>query len=139
MGLAYAYANTILYVLCTYMYTHSHIHVHLLLPLQVVFATIDFVSDNLGPQFVESPPVALSTLYEDMSNITPLVFVLSSGSDPMSSFLRFAKEKGYTERYVHTCMSMQHCRLMAVHTYITAYLKVTIVHFNDFMGIIFCL
>ncbi|CAI8029533.1 Dynein heavy chain 6, axonemal [Geodia barretti] len=65
---------------------------------KVVFATVDFVSSNLGPQFVESPPVALATLYEDMSNTTPLVFVLSSGSDPMSSFLRFAKEMGYSER-----------------------------------------
>ncbi len=60
----------------------------------------DFVSDNLGPQFVESPPVKLSTLYEDTSNITPLVFVLSSGSDPMSAFLRFAKEMNYMERYI---------------------------------------
>lgn len=60
---------------------------------------IDFVSQNLGPQFVESPPVKLSSLHEDTSNITPLVFVLSPGSDPMSSFLRFAKEMGYMERY----------------------------------------
>ena len=67
-------------------------------PLQVVFSTFDFVSHNLGPQFVESPPVALATLYEDMANTIPLVFVLSSGSDPMSSFLRFAKEMGYAER-----------------------------------------
>ena len=59
---------------------------------------IDFVAQNLGPKFVESPPVQLSSLYEDTSSITPLVFVLSSGSDPMSSFLRFAKEMGYMER-----------------------------------------
>ena len=70
-----------------------------LFSLQVVFSTIDFVSKNLGPQFVESPPVALATLYADMSNTIPLVFVLSPGSDPMSSFLRFAKEMGYAERY----------------------------------------
>ena len=74
-------------------------------PFQVVFSTIDFVSGNLGPQFVESPPVALSTLYEDMANTVPLVFVLSPGSDPMSSFLRFAKEMGYSERSVQmTCI-----------------------------------
>ena len=42
---------------------------------------------------MESPPIQLSTLYEDTSSTIPLVFVLSSGSDPMSSFLRFAKEK----------------------------------------------
>ena len=46
------------------------------------------------------------TLYEDMSNITPLVFILSTGSDPMSSFLRFAKEMGYLERY---CVHVIQC------------------------------
>ena len=50
---------------------------------------------------MESPPIQLSTLYEDTSSTIPLVFVLSSGSDPMSSFLRFAKEKNYMERYVN--------------------------------------
>lgn len=64
----------------------------------MVFAVTDFVSNNLGPQFVESPPIDLSILFDDMSNITPLVFVLSTGSDPMSNFLRFAKERSYTDR-----------------------------------------
>ena len=66
----------------------------------MVFAILDFVSNNLGPQYVESPPVKLTTLYEDTSSTTPLVFVLSPGSDPMSGFLRFAKEMNYMERYV---------------------------------------
>jgi dynein heavy chain len=65
---------------------------------KVIFAAVDFVKSNLGQQFVESPPVDLHTLYEDMSSTTPLVFVLSTGSDPMSAFLRFAKEMGYSER-----------------------------------------
>lgn len=63
-----------------------------------MFAVFDFVSENLGAQFVESPPVKLSSLYEDTSSTIPLVFILSAGSDPMSSFLRFAKEMGYMER-----------------------------------------
>lgn len=33
-----------------------------------------------------------------MSNITPLVFVLSTGSDPVSAFLRFAAETGNKDR-----------------------------------------
>lgn len=68
------------------------------LPFQVVFAVVDFVTENLGREFVESPPVQLSTLYRDMSNTTPLVFILSTGSDPMSSFLRFAREMEYSDR-----------------------------------------
>ena len=66
--------------------------------LQVVSAVTDFVSENLGKVFMESPSIDLVTLYANMSNITPLVFILSQGSDPMSSFLRFAKERGYMER-----------------------------------------
>uniref|UniRef100_F7FUV5 Dynein axonemal heavy chain 6 n=1 Tax=Ornithorhynchus anatinus TaxID=9258 RepID=F7FUV5_ORNAN len=59
---------------------------------KVVFALTDFVIENLGKQFVENPPVDLGTLYQDMSSSTPLVFILSTGSDPMGAFLRFAKE-----------------------------------------------
>ena len=64
----------------------------------MVFAAVDFVAENLGQQFVESPAVTLATLYNDMSKATPLVFILSTGSDPMSSFLRFAKEMNYSDR-----------------------------------------
>ena len=66
--------------------------------LQVVFAVTDFVEENLGKTFVESPPVDLPLLYKDMTSSTPLVFVLSTGSDPMGAFQRFAKERGYLER-----------------------------------------
>ncbi|KAK6976982.1 Dynein heavy chain 6 axonemal, partial [Biomphalaria glabrata] len=61
------------------------------------FAVTEFVSECLGKQFVESPPVTLPELYENMSKTTPLVFVLSPGSDPMTSFLRFAKDMGVHE------------------------------------------
>uniref|UniRef100_A0A8D2JQJ9 Dynein axonemal heavy chain 6 n=1 Tax=Sciurus vulgaris TaxID=55149 RepID=A0A8D2JQJ9_SCIVU len=65
---------------------------------KVVFALTDFVIENLGKQFVEAPPVDLATLYQDMSYNTPLVFILSTGSDPMGAFQRFARESGYSER-----------------------------------------
>ena len=63
-----------------------------------MFAVTEFVKRNLGQMFVEPPPTDLHTLYADMNNVTPLVFVLSTGSDPMSAFLRFAREKAYTDR-----------------------------------------
>ena len=64
----------------------------------MIFAVVDFVSHNLGPEFVESPPIQLPTLYKDTLNSIPLIFILSPGTDPMSSFLRFAKEMDYIER-----------------------------------------
>ncbi|XP_007947093.1 dynein axonemal heavy chain 6 [Orycteropus afer afer] len=65
---------------------------------KVVFALTDFVIQNLGKRFIETPPVDLATLYQDMSYNTPLIFVLSTGSDPMGAFQRFARESGYSER-----------------------------------------
>ncbi|XP_055488365.1 LOW QUALITY PROTEIN: dynein axonemal heavy chain 6-like [Leucoraja erinacea] len=65
---------------------------------KVVFAITDFVIESLGQEFVENPPVDLATLYQDMSNSTPLIFILSTGSDPMGAFLRFAKERDYADR-----------------------------------------
>uniref|UniRef100_I3MYF0 Dynein axonemal heavy chain 6 n=1 Tax=Ictidomys tridecemlineatus TaxID=43179 RepID=I3MYF0_ICTTR len=65
---------------------------------KVVFALTEFVIENLGKQFIEPPPVDLPTLYQDMSYNTPLVFILSTGSDPMGAFQRFARDSGYSER-----------------------------------------
>ncbi|CAL8330997.1 unnamed protein product [Merluccius merluccius] len=65
---------------------------------KVVFAVTQFVIVSLGKQFVENPPVDLATLYNDMTPSTPLVFILSTGSDPMGAFQRFAKERGYLDR-----------------------------------------
>ncbi|XP_047601385.1 dynein axonemal heavy chain 6 isoform X2 [Lutra lutra] len=65
---------------------------------KVVFALTDFVIENLGKRFIETPPVDLPTLYQDMSYNTPLVFILSTGSDPMGAFQRFARDSGYSER-----------------------------------------
>uniref|UniRef100_A0A8C5DEH4 Dynein heavy chain n=1 Tax=Gouania willdenowi TaxID=441366 RepID=A0A8C5DEH4_GOUWI len=66
--------------------------------VDVVFAATEFVIVNLGKQFVENPPVDLANLYNDMSPSTPLVFILSTGSDPMGALQRFAKERGCLDR-----------------------------------------
>ncbi|XP_047189968.1 dynein axonemal heavy chain 6 isoform X2 [Scophthalmus maximus] len=65
---------------------------------KVVFAATEFVIVSLGKQFVENPPVDLANLYNDMSPSTPLLFILSTGSDPMGAFQRFAKERGCLDR-----------------------------------------
>ena len=87
--------------LSTYSLCSSHSLLTLFSPPvypQVVFAVTEFVRTNLGQMFVEPPLTDLPTLYQNMTNVTPLVFVLSTGSDPMGAFMRFAKEKGFTEK-----------------------------------------
>ena len=53
---------------------------------------------NLGKKYVEPPPFDLSACYADSTPITPLIFVLSPGSDPTAALLQFAGERGMAGR-----------------------------------------
>ncbi|XP_011495537.1 PREDICTED: dynein heavy chain 6, axonemal [Ceratosolen solmsi marchali] len=66
---------------------------------KLIFGITAYVKKNLGQKFVESPIISLQDLYTDTSKITPLVFVLSTGSDPFSGFLKFARDMEFTEKY----------------------------------------
>lgn len=54
----------------------------------------EFVRKEAGPFYIESPPFDLVGSLEDSSNITPIIFVLSSGADPIAYLTALAKEKG---------------------------------------------
>jgi hypothetical protein len=54
-------------------------------------AIYNFVKGSMGQKFVESPPLDLEVCYGDSSATSPLIFVLSPGSDPMSMLLKFAE------------------------------------------------
>jgi dynein heavy chain, axonemal len=61
---------------------------------QVMPAVADFVEAQLGRHFVEMPPFNLAACYADSGPTTPLVFVLSAGSDPTAVLLQFAGADG---------------------------------------------
>jgi dynein heavy chain, axonemal len=56
-------------------------------PDRVVHSARKFVAKNLGPTFVEPPPMDLTQIYADSTPTSPVIFVLSTGVDP-SSMLR---------------------------------------------------
>ncbi|XP_030378328.1 dynein heavy chain 6, axonemal [Scaptodrosophila lebanonensis] len=59
-----------------------------------------YLRETVGKYFTEASSGAqLTTVFPDTSAVTPLVFVLSTGSDPMSSFQKFAKELKYSDKY----------------------------------------
>ncbi|CAK9103626.1 Dynein axonemal heavy chain 7 (Axonemal beta dynein heavy chain 7) (Ciliary dynein heavy chain 7) (Dynein heavy chain-like protein 2) (hDHC2) [Durusdinium trenchii] len=65
-------------------------------PDRVVPAISDFVTDIMGARFVEPPPFDLDACWRDSKPWTPLVFVLSPGSDPMSALSKLGEQKGMT-------------------------------------------
>ncbi|KAL6751111.1 dynein heavy chain 5 [Haematococcus lacustris] len=72
----------------------------MLRPDKVVPAIQMFVAATLGTKFTEPPPFDLAGSYKESSNVTPLLFVLSTGSDPTAALLTFAQSTGYSSKIV---------------------------------------
>lgn len=51
---------------------------------------LNYVIEQLGTRFVEPPPFDLMSCFKDSNVLSPLVFVLSKGSDPTKAFNEFA-------------------------------------------------
>lgn len=57
-----------------------------------------FVKQELGKQYIESPPFDLGGSLMDSLPTTPIIFVLTPGSDPISNLMALAKAKGMSDR-----------------------------------------
>lgn len=51
---------------------------------------LNYVIEQLGTPFVEPPPFDLTACFKDSNVLSPLIFVLSKGSDPTKAFNEFA-------------------------------------------------
>lgn len=60
---------------------------------------MQFVEIAMGMKFVTPPAFDLAKSYADSNCLNPLIFILSSGSDPMSSLSNFADNMEYTSRF----------------------------------------
>jgi len=47
----------------------------------------------MGQKYVIPPSFDLADSYKDSTCCSPLIFILSSGTDPMSSLIRFSVDK----------------------------------------------
>ncbi|KAG2490029.1 hypothetical protein HYH03_011494 [Edaphochlamys debaryana] len=62
-------------------------------PDKLIPALTLFVADTMGKRFVEPMPFAIEPSFNDSTATSPLIFVLSPGSDPMASLQMFADDK----------------------------------------------
>lgn len=68
-------------------------------PDKVPFAVQNYVSEKIGEQFITPPTFSIAKSFTESSGTTPLIFVLSAGSDPVSDFKRFAEEKNMSKKF----------------------------------------
>mmetsp|Transcript_20042 Transcript_20042/g.27069 ORF Transcript_20042/g.27069 Transcript_20042/m.27069 type:complete len:688 (-) Transcript_20042:1925-3988(-) len=68
-------------------------------PDKISAAIENFCVEKLGQKFIEPPTFNLPAGFADSDNCTPLVFVLSPGSDPIASFMRYVEESGMMSRF----------------------------------------
>eukprot|EP00958_Prasinococcus_capsulatus_P007761 scaffold712_cov404-Prasinococcus_capsulatus_cf.AAC.19 len=55
-----------------------------------------YVSTALGESYTTNPPYTLDEIFKDTTKTAPIIFILSSGADPISQLQRFAERRGWT-------------------------------------------
>lgn len=60
---------------------------------QIVPGIMNYIVEVFGKKFIEPPPFDLSKVYMDSTSTTPLIFILSPGSDPFASLNSFSEQK----------------------------------------------
>ena len=81
---------------------HKMIILRCLRPDKIVPAVQEFIVDNLGQSYIEPPTFDLPGTFGDSSCLTPLIFVLSPGADPMNALLKFGEDCGFTTDQIQT-------------------------------------
>ncbi|KAJ2945273.1 hypothetical protein O0L34_g9351 [Tuta absoluta] len=59
----------------------------------------DYVVHGLGARFVEPQPADLAALYAESDCMAPIIFVLSTGTDPAADLLKFAEKMKMGKRF----------------------------------------
>jgi dynein heavy chain len=68
-------------------------------PSKLIYGIKKFVKCQLGAFSIESPPFDLEGSLADSNNVTPIIFVLSAGADPIAYLTNLAEKKGMTEKF----------------------------------------
>merc|ERR1719161_1863903 len=61
-------------------------------------AVSHYVAESIGHRYVEPPSFSIAVSYGDSTKITPLIFVLVQGSDPVADMLSFADQMGMSKK-----------------------------------------
>ncbi|XP_071619148.1 dynein axonemal heavy chain 10 isoform X2 [Heliangelus exortis] len=58
-------------------------------------AVTDYVTVTMGEKYVQPPVISFEAIFEQSSPYSPVVFILSPGSDPVSDLMKLAEKTGF--------------------------------------------
>lgn len=61
-----------------------------------------YIVEEMGKAYLEPPQFNLQESYNDSNCCSPLIFILSAGSDPMAGLVRFASDRGISKTNLMT-------------------------------------
>uniref|UniRef100_H2Y3I1 Dynein heavy chain region D6 P-loop domain-containing protein n=4 Tax=Ciona TaxID=7718 RepID=H2Y3I1_CIOIN len=64
----------------------------------VTSAMQDYVAKFMGQRFIEPQTSDLGVVFKESSPVTPLIFVLSTGTDPAADLYKFAEEMRFSKK-----------------------------------------
>lgn len=59
----------------------------------------NFVKNEMDERFIRPPPFSISASYDESYCLCPLIFILSPGTDPMSTLVKYAESKKMSEKF----------------------------------------
>ncbi|XP_063228083.1 LOW QUALITY PROTEIN: dynein axonemal heavy chain 7-like [Bacillus rossius redtenbacheri] len=68
-------------------------------PDKLIMSVRKYVEENMGVSFITPPPFNIQQSYQDSNCLSPLIFMLSPGSDPMSALTSFAERMGVVGKF----------------------------------------
>nr|XP_014091747.2 dynein heavy chain 12, axonemal isoform X1 [Bactrocera oleae] len=68
-------------------------------PDKVFIAIRNFIAAEMGTQFVTPPEFDIGMSYKESNALTPLIFILSPGADPLGSLLAYAEKAGFMDTF----------------------------------------
>lgn len=67
-------------------------------PDRLINAIQNYVSKHLGSKFIEPQTTELSIIHKESSSTVPIVFILSSGTDPAAELFKYAEKVGMAKK-----------------------------------------
>lgn len=62
---------------------------------RIYLAVTQYVTQIMGEQFVTPPTISFESIWDQSTSLSPIVFILSPGSDPTTDLLKLAERSEF--------------------------------------------